>query len=87
MADGYAAAKTVKVRRRPCNEDELVSANLTRSDSVITFSVIDDGSDPNFTKPEEEARITDEAGVNWTVNKIKATALETIFACVCIKGW
>lgn len=87
VADGYGPAKSVKVRRRPCTEEELVSANVTRSDSVITFSVLDDGSFPNFVKPEEEARIVDEVGGQWTVKKIKATALETVFSCVCFKGW
>lgn len=86
-ADGYAAAKTIKTRRRPATQDELLRANLLGADKVIVFSVLNDGSDPTFEAPLPEGRITDEAGAQWTVKKVEDKVLETLFACICVQAW
>lgn len=86
-ADGYAAAITVNVRRRPATTDELQRANLLGADNIVTFSVLNDGAYPNFMKPFPESRITDEQGVQWTVKTVTSKVLDTLFACVCVQGW
>lgn len=86
-ADGYGTLKNVNVRRRPATEDELVRSSLIGVDNVITFSVLNDGTDSSFERPYPEARITDEAGVNWTVKRVEPKILESLFSCVCVQGW
>jgi hypothetical protein len=86
-ADGYGTTKNVNVRRRPATEDELVRSNLIGVDNVITFSVLNDGTDSDFERPYPEARITDEAGVQWTVKRVEVKVLDTLFSCISVQGW
>jgi len=86
-SDGYAAAITVNSRRRPATTDELQRASLLGADNTITFSVLDDGAYPNFSRPYPESRITDEQGVQWTVKRVESKVLDTLFSCICVQGW
>lgn len=86
-ADGYAVAINVNARRRPATTEELQRANILGADNTITFSVLDDGAYPNFTKPFPEDRITDEQGIQWTVKRVESKVLDTLFSCICVQGW
>lgn len=85
-ADGFTAAKTVSVRRRPATDEE-VQRNALVGQKTITLSVLNDGSDPNFLKPEIDGYITDEDGVSWTIKDVKSAVMETLFPCVCVRRW
>ena len=87
VADGYAAAKTVSARRRKSTRDELIKANLLTADNVLTFSVLNDGSDATFEAPRPEARFTDGAAVQWTVKRVTGAIFDTLFQCTCVQGW
>lgn len=87
VADTRGTVKTVNVRRRPPTDAELAQAQIARSDKVVVFSVLDDGSDATFEAPRVEGRITDESGVVWEIKSVKATVLETLFSCMCVRDW
>ena len=87
VSDGYEAAKTVNARRRKATQDELVRANLLGADKVLVFSVLNDGTDSTFVPPEPETRLTDGAGVQWTVKRATGAIFDTLFQCTCIQGW
>lgn len=86
VADTYAAGQTVSVRRRPSTMDELNRANLLGADKVITLVVLKPASG-SFTPPTNEATITDESSVVWTVKRVSADVLETLYTCVCVQEW
>lgn len=87
VADTRGTPKTVRVRRRPPTDEELVQAQLTRSDKNVVFSVLNDGSDATFEAPQLEGRITDENGVVWEIKTIDAKILETLYSCLCVRDW
>lgn len=85
--DTFASPVTVQARRRPAKLEEVQRSNLLTADNVVVFSILNSGSDCGFVPPENETKLTDGAGIAYTVKSIDVKVLGTLFSCVCVRNW
>jgi hypothetical protein len=81
--DTFAAGVRVPARRHPATAEEVLNAGLIMAPNLIKFSLFDDGSITNYPIPKDGDKLTDSAGNSFNILSVKATCLESLYACIC----
>lgn len=82
-ADTTATPLPLPARRRTAKQSEIVRAGLLMSDTVIVYSVLDDGTRP-FREPKIEDTIIDGTRL-WNIMSVGEKLQECLYPCICIE--
>lgn len=81
--DTYSSGVDWRAKRTPNDADTLLLVNAIAGQEHRTFQLL---RQSQAVMPQPNFRLTDAAGVVWTIQNVKAKVVDYVFDCMCLRN-